>query len=418
MKKNRIFTNDKENISLEISEDSLSAYLTIKESSKFINEKEILDILKKAGIKKGFNRAREFLNLNLIKKEFDKPFLIALRTDIEDMDTSYLFDTGRSYDPDNFISVFELSDVEVVKKDGALAQMIFSNSKGEETLYDIFGNEIDLKEVRSHSINNFLGKNVYFSPEKNQILAEMSGYPYVDSQEKINVESDFELNESFSKVSLDIKGNFIINGNINQSKIYVDGNLKVNGNIKNCLKYGLFVNGDVEFKSAENSKIACKGKMVFNKNARFCVLSSDEEIIGGEDSLLIGGLTQSGKSIEITNIGSSLSVPTEVEITIAPYLKERMINLTGTINDLKKNQKVDTDKISEISGSIKNFEKEIEDKMDLYFRGGVEEYYIKAREKVFADTRIRILNKTRILSKEMSEIILSLKKGELNINGG
>ena len=418
MKNNRIFTNDKKNIILEISEDSLSAYLTIKESGKFINESEILDILKKAGIKKGLNRAREFLNLNLIKKEFDKPFLIAHRADIEDMDISYLFDMGRSYDPVNFISVFELSDLEVVKKDGALAQMKFSDSEGKETLYDIFGNEIDLKEVQSHSINNFLGKNVYFSPEKNQILAEMSGYPYVDSQKKINVESDFELNESFSKVSLDIKGNFIINGNINQSKIDVDGNLKVNGNIKNCLKDGLFVNGDVEFESAENSKIACKGKMIFNKNTSFCVLSSNEEIIGGEDSSLIGGLTQSGKSIEIANIGSPFSVPTEVEITIAPYLKERMINLTGTIKGLKKNNKADIDKVSEISENIKNFEKEIEDKMDLYLRGGVEEYYVKAREKVFADTRIRILNKTRILSKEMGEIILSFKKGELNINGG
>ena len=417
MKKNKIFTDDKKNIILEISEDSLSAYLTIKERGKFISENEILDILKKAGIKRGFNRAREFLNLNLIKKEFDKPFLIALRADIKNMEMSYLFDTGRSYDPDNFISVFELSDLEAVTKDGALAQMNFSDSESTETLYDIFGNEIDLKEVQTHSINNFLGKNVYFSLEKNLILAEMSGYPYVDSQKKINVESDFELNESLSKVSLDIKGNLVINGNVNQSKIHVDGNLKVNGNIKNCLKEGLFVNGDVEFESAENSKIACKGKMIFNKNASFCVLSSEEEIIGGEDSSLMGGLTQSGKSIEITNIGSPFSVPTEVEITIAPYLKERMIYSTGIIKDLKKNHKADTDKISEISENINNFEKEIEDKMDLYLHGGVEEYYIKARKKVFADTRIRILNKTRILSKEMGEIILSFKKGELNING-
>jgi hypothetical protein len=70
----KILTNPDGNIKLELKDDRLSAWLTIKKDNRLIDEKDILDLLEQAGIKNGFEEAQRYMQKHSMEKDFDIPF--------------------------------------------------------------------------------------------------------------------------------------------------------------------------------------------------------------------------------------------------------------------------------------------------------------------------------------------------------
>jgi len=74
----KILTNPGGNIILELKDDRLSAWLTIKRENRLIDEKDILDLVEQAGIKNGFEEAQRYMRKHSMEKDFDIPFHLAM----------------------------------------------------------------------------------------------------------------------------------------------------------------------------------------------------------------------------------------------------------------------------------------------------------------------------------------------------
>jgi hypothetical protein len=70
----KTYTNKEGNLILEIRDEPLSAWLTIKKTGKLIDEYAIIALLEEAGIKSGFEEAVEYAQIHSLEKEFDIPF--------------------------------------------------------------------------------------------------------------------------------------------------------------------------------------------------------------------------------------------------------------------------------------------------------------------------------------------------------
>ena len=371
MSENKILTNSDENIILEIADDGFSAHLTIKETHNLLDENEISNLLQQAGIKFGIENATNYLKQDHIKKEFNKPFLIALgEKQSPEIEISCILEKNEKINPVQLGNTSDIKELKRINKNEPLLSLKVHENP--ESSFDIFGNEITSDASTNQSIQNLIGKNVYFSG--NKIYSEKEGYFFTDEQGKINVFEQIVLNKDIINETLLVPSNIKINGNLINSEIRVEGN--------------------IEFESAERSKIFCNGKIFIHKNARFCKLVSEQGISGRKEAFIKGGLTQSGDNIEIGSVGSSFSIPTELEITVAPFLKEKMRTLPE--NDCRQ------------------LETEYEKKLDDFLKSDLKNNRISITKKIFPNCFIRILNRSKRISQESNELFFENNNDKLN----
>jgi len=372
MSENKVLTNSDETIILEIADDGFSAYLTIKERQNLLDENEISNLLKQAGINFGIENATNYLKQDHIRKEFNKPFLIALgKKQSSEIEISYLLGKNDKINPIHLEKTSDFKELKKVNKDEPLLSLKIQENPGSS--FDIFGNEITSDASTNQSIQNLIGKNAYFSD--NKIYSEKDGYFFTDEQGKINIFEQIVLNKDIINETLLVPSNIKINGNLINSEIRVKGN--------------------IEFESAEKSQIFCNGKMLIHKNARFCMLASELGISGREETFIKGGLTQSGGNIKIGSVGSPFSIPTEIEITIAPFLKEKMRNFPE--NDGRQ------------------LESEYEKKINDFLKSDLKNNRISISKKLFPDCFIRILSKSKRISQESNGLYFENIEDKLNI---
>ncbi len=415
-RKEKVYTNNDKTVLLEISEDNCSAYLTIKDPKYFVDEKDISDLLISAGIKYGIEKATEHNVKSEIKKEVNKPFLIAMGTRSKAQSRiSYLFEPKKCFNPDEPVDIFEMEKFYSIHKDQPLANLLV----GSERLpgMDIFGNEIsDGEEVIINNIDEFVGENVYYSEKDSHIRASKPGYPYIDTLGRTNVKSDFVINNDIKGMNLNLSGNVVVDGVINNSKIEINGNLIAKSNISECLDSGVYVSGDVEIEFAENAKIVSGGTLRFNKSVRSCIVRADNGIIGKDNSSITGGLIQSGTDIDLYSVGSPFATLTEVDITTSPYLKEQIKLLQNELLFARNNSKENEEKIQQLSASLTELESRYENELDECSNKKIEDISITVRDKIFPVTSFRIFKFSRKISKETGRVTFSIKNDTFETN--
>ena len=415
MKEGKIYTNPEQNITLRISEDGFSAYLTIKDTDGMIDEKEITKLFHTAGIKYGVEEAVEYNSQHGIQKEGNVPFLVALGKNPEaQSEISYLFNTENCFNPDEQYDIYELEKFEKIHKHQPLANLKLTDIS--QPGMDIFGNETPSGVSAQLNVDNYIGDNVYYSEEDNQILALKSGYPYIDYQNKIYIKADFFINEDIIDKTLKIFGDVTIDGVVTNSKVEVEGNLKVKSNISNCIDTGIDVDGNVNIEYSENSKIVSSGKIVINKSARFCSMHADKEIIGEENSSIAGGLIQSGKNIDAYTIGSPFSLLTELEIASAPYLKEQIKKAQNDLISAREKPDENEELIHNLSTKLKELEEEYEKILEKYLADKFKGYQISIHNKVYPGTYLRILKHSKAINEELDSATFSIINNKLDIN--
>lgn len=432
------FKNEAGNITLEIAEDSFSAYLTI-EKDEYLNEKDILELLQEAGIKYGIEEAAEFIEQKNIEKDFGTSFPIAIGKPSSEpqIEFSLLFDKENSFDPENFENEFKkLKHFERIKKEEPLAHLFIT--KESKPGKNIFGKEVGSDLSNDKALENHLGDNVYYSQDRSQIIAEADGYPYLDDLGRVcvkssfNIDNDIGLNyENFElfgnltvngdikeKIQINVTGNMTVNGDVNDVKLRIDGNLKINGDILNCKINDIRVNGNVEFGAADNSNIYAAKTIRFLGRVQYCHLVADKDIIGSEESsAIIGGLVQSGDNVEVAVIGSSNVVGTEVEITISPYVKEELLAVTKKIMNLKSKEDKQLQKINKLREKQQMLESSLEQNInETLLNEEVTPKHILVFKKIFHGTYLRILKKSKTIAEELEKVSFSVVEGELVID--
>ena len=408
----KVYTNSDKTLLLTIAKDDLSAYLTIEDNGNMIDEKEISSLLSSIGIKSGLEEAIEYNIKHKLTKELGKPFLIALASvQTSDSGISYKFNAESCIDINERYEMDALSQFEKVEKDQPLADI--SAKKTEASGIDIFGKEVPSGCEPHVNVEDILGNNVYYSAEANQILSSDAGYPYFDQDNKICVKSSFLSQDIYDTVKT-IYGNTTIDGVISNSSLEVFGDLWVKGNISNCMNSGIIVHGDVILDYAEGSKIVASGKISVNKNTRNCLIYANGVIEAGNNSSISGGVIQSGERLDVFSIGSPLGILTEVEIAIAPFLKEQ-IRITGNkLTQARNDSEVDETLISSLVGKLQELHSEFNNEIDKLPNNDSLKIIIK--EKAYPNSKIRILKDTLEISEEKDNIEILVNESGLEIN--
>jgi uncharacterized protein len=411
----RSFSNKAENLILTVTDDNFATYLTFKDSSGIINENEILALLKKAGIKHGFSSAISYNRLHAIKKEINKPFLIARGSDPNaNPEINFLFNRKKCFDPLKSYDVLEMTHFEKVSKGQPLAEI--STGTVTNAGKDVLGNEVTgMSNVEPEFMAHF-GSEIELDKETGTLVALKSGYPYIDNTGKIQIKSDFYINENISGISMEINGDLVINGLIENANLIIDGNLTVYGNIKDCTQHGVFASGNIDFDFAENSRIVCNGQLKFHNNVNDCILSSKDGIWGEENSTVCGGLLQCSNSIVLHNVGNELPVLTEIEIGLATYTKE-MMKLTqarlGFVERLPSNHH---EELSGLNARLMEMEKQYIAEVDEILESPEKRHKISILKTLYPETRVRILNHSHVITEEKGKTIFTLIDNDMVVN--
>ena len=408
----KVYTNTAKTLSLAVSKDNLSAYLTIEDNSNMIDEKEISLLLSSAGIKNGLESARNYNLKNEIVKEFGKPFLIASASvQISKAEIQYEFDIDSCLNIEKRYEMNALSNYEKVLKDQPLA--LVSVDDNLDSGFDLFGNKLSENAEPQINLEKILGNNVYYSAETNQILSSEAGYPYFDLENKICIKSNF-MSQDIQNVDSIIYGNTTVDGVISNSNLEIYGDLWVKGNINDCMDGGVIVHGNLILDYADNSRIIALGKITINKNTRNCLIYASDEIEAGENSSISGGVIQSSKGLNVFSIGSPLGTLTEVEIAIAPFLKEQIRIIEKKLNKTRNASEINETLISSLADKLH--------KLQATFNSELEKLpvsnslMINIKEKVYPNSKIRILKNSLAISEEKSNIQLIGNESGLTIN--
>ncbi len=427
-----ILTDPNGLLTLQIRDDG--AWLTMLNANEIINEQAILELIEGAGIVEGFERARDYMDVHYLERNFGEPFPIALNQMPAQPQIEFtpLFDENRCIDPDHY-SFNELGNLVTTEPGKPLAHLFVTRSGSPGK--DIYGDAISPSMDDQEALESKLGTNVRFDEDMSQIIAESAGYPYIDAEGRVCVKSEFvvegdiDLNQDNfklfaslivngniqDKINIELAGNLEVNGDIVDSSIKAEGDIKVYGDILNCQEAGIFSRGNIEFENAENAFLMAAGKIRFTEHANFCKMICERAIQGdAEKSSVVGGMVQCGGDVEVAVLGSTGAIGTEVEITISPYNKERMLHLTKKLSDLRRNETNNEAEIAFIEATLEDLENRLEEEINrTLLSDETKPKHIVAYKKVFPGTYVRILKKSRTITEEYDKISFSLIDGDL-----
>lgn len=388
MTENKKIFNKQKTMIVEISPDNNFAWLTILNSANMIDENELIEFLNMAGIRFGFENASIQNKTEKIIKQRDIPFLIA---------------KGSAFPPKpSFELFFDPNEKTPVTKNTILAKII--NSEKETKIgKNIFGEELTIQDFQFDPAL-FCGKNCTINDEM-QIIAAINGSPEMDENKIISIQAETILENIIDK-ELTFQSDLIVNGEINSSKLMINGNLYVYGDIVNCEK-GIYVNGDIKFLNASRSNIYCSGKISFENSCSFCNIIAENEILGAEESSIVGGYTQSAEKIKLSTAGNDYEEPTALEISIAPYLKEQIklldeeIKCSIYLNNIPKT--------NELQEQKKILENKFIQKITEAFTAE-KDHEIEISHKVFKNIKLRIYNQSVNLDEESDNYTFTMEK--------
>ncbi|MFA5510449.1 MAG: FapA family protein [Candidatus Cloacimonadaceae bacterium] len=386
----KIFTNPAQNVTLTISEDKLSAWLTVHKSGRLIDEQDILALIDEAGIKFGFEDALRYIRTNNLQKEFDQPFPIAMcKAGTETPTPRYYFDmaAARRFDP--IIEAADVAHLTCVEEGTVLADLSESIFATQSSIYNVLGEMIVTGEEQAEYAQRIVGKNVEYIAEKGRFISTCAGYIGMDEDGKINVYNtliingdvvgipdlrtpvDLLIQGGIQRSFLAVQGNIKVEGDVQFSGINCGGDLSVGGSIVFCRPNGLEVLGDLSCGIIRHSKILIKGNLS-------CGHIQGSEVVGEKGVYLkdkagvIHSSIQSAQRIEADFVGGAEpGSEVNLEITISPFLKSLLLQLTRELVNAKQNASLE--KINDLSARIGAIEKELDNELNSFLNREIQE---------------------------------------------
>ncbi len=406
-----ILTNKDGNLRLELKEDRLSAWLTILETGKLIDETEILELLERAGIKNGFEEALRLIRKQGLEKEFGVPFPVAVCNYVKgESKLEYYFDLQQAKGFAGSVGVEELPRLICIEAGTVIAAYNSNIFARTGSIYDIYGEMIQDDELDEDEAQKLAGDNVRYDPSRSHYIAICTGYLSADEAGRLSIYDNLLLAGDIDShpdtlrtpVNITITGsvrnsalkaqkNIIIQGDLESSTLYCGGDLQVDGSIRNCRRSNLQVLGDLRCHSVFSSALLCCGKLEFSGEVRDSEVVAEAGITSANGSLS-GGHIQSCGDIRIAVLGSPEQVPTEIEITISPYYKTLLMQLTKDLIHLKQDEAASSEAIAALEEQIKQCESELDSRLNIFLhRDPDQRIRLEVRDDVFPPLQIRIL---------------------------
>jgi len=403
----RILRNRAGNLRLELRDDRLSAWLTISGEKRLTDEQDILDLIEEAGIRTGFEEAARYMRKHGLEKDFDVAFPIAMSRRVKgESKLNYFFDLNEAKDFSGKVDASELEKLTCIEAGTVVADYGSNIFERQGSIYDIYGEMLQDEDFDLGSAKQVAGENVVFQPEKRQFIAESRGFISVDESGRISVlerlvleqlpreagaeikcPADLEILSSVRGLKLRVAGDLIVRGDFAESALQCLGSLRLEGDIVDCREPGLNVAGKLECRGIRSSRVLCSGGLSFAE------LISDSEVVAGggifsEKGSIHGGHSECGGSLDVFNLGKPQGGETLVELSIGPYHKALLMQMTKELVRLREAG----DSGQELSARIKAREEDLDAELNRFLnRPQGEKYFLKARGTAYPPLEARVL---------------------------
>lgn len=397
------------NIRLELRDDRLSAWLTISGEKRLTDEQDILDLIEEAGIRTGFEEAARYMRKHGLEKDFDVAFPIAMSRRVKgESKLNYFFDLEEAKDFSGKVDAEELEKLTCIEAGTVVADYGSNIFERQGSIYDIYGEMLQDEDFDLESARQIAGDNVLFHQEKRQFIAQSRGFVSVDENGRISVlerlvlaelpreagaeikcPADLEILGSLRGQKLRVAGDLIVRGDFCESALQCLGSLKLEGDIVDCREPGLNVEGNLECRGIRSSRVLCGGNLSFDE-----LIRNSEVLVGGnihsENGSIQGGHTECGASLDVFNLGSPQGGESRVELSIGPYHKALLMQMTKEMVRLREAGNGEAEQ--NLSERIKAREEELDAELNRFLnRPRDERYVLKARGTAYPQLEARVL---------------------------
>jgi uncharacterized protein (DUF342 family) len=336
-------------VEIQISKDSLTAYLLYNPSSnvKAITEEQFNTFLQQQGVHYGLHHEHISLFIQDPSLYIGKKFLIAEGKEMiqgQDSSIEMLYQQQNNKRPkeneDGSVDFYSITEISNVEKGQILAKKIPS-SEGIDGI-TVTNEVIKAKDGRDFKIK--AGKNVVVDEASQAVYSLISGQVSVTEDEKINVFPIYEVNGDldFEIGNIDFVGNVIIRGSVLSGfKVKANGDIRITGGVEGAeleadgsihIQSGItaqhkgYVQAgkDVNLSFVVNGRVHAQGNVNVSQSIMHSEIIAGENIeCGGAKGLIVGGTLQAGKSLKCRTIGNSMTTSTTIEVGSNPKLANR-----------------------------------------------------------------------------------------------
>lgn len=449
------------NTLIEISNDGLSAYMTLLDSIKDVDDvekviDETIEELKEI-LKVGFdiNKVRKVFN----DKAINVKTLIAEGIppiDGKDGYVKYFFDTEKKRSPkileNGTVDYRELDIINNVTAGQILAEVVYP-AEG-KTGKKVTGEKIPYKKGKNPKIEygknvRLLDNNKFLIAEKNGLVTFINGKMVVLDVYKVD-----NVDNTVGNIYFD--GTVIVKGNVlNGFKIKAAGDVQVNGVIE-----GGYVenSGDVIVKQGiqgYNKHVIKSDGNIFSKFIENAIITSEKNInadaiiysvvsckgsieVKGKRGLILGGVIRAGKEITAVTVGSIMCTSTVLEIGISSDIMkkyesikneidkineelEKITNTTRIFNRSNNLNKLDYNKLN-ILGKLIRTQNILENKLVKLHNEyellklqveNIDNGFVKISNTIYPGVKIIIGKSSLTIREEMKRCIFYLNEGEI-----
>ena len=409
------YTNSREDIIVEITENKMCAMMTIKRESGVIEQDEILALINEAGITNGFVSSIDQEGEKLLHK----PFKIAEVKGInQEITVDLYYKNEELYFPKTPLNEANIFRLVYVQKGSPIGKLTFN----EEMLSrkDVLGNYLISLKGRNSVIDKYKGENVSFNLDTMEYLAEINGYLSLDQSGKYSIVNKLTINQDIGRDygniyilgNLTIRGDvtnvrhirilgaLTIEGNVVQSNLYAEQGIIIKGIIKNCSSGGITSPGNIECQDIRDSKVFSGSKLIVGGSVINSRLVGEVAIEVADDAEVIASDLNSSRSIKVGNVKNSSEANSNLEISVSPYTKEQLMILTRELvyfNDTD----VDNSKVPIIREEIRDLEEILSQKVEEAIElDNTNALSIETTQKIDEGVRIKILKESIIVSDE------------------
>lgn len=418
----KTLTNRAGTLRLELRDDRLSAWLTIRSSGRLTDEQDILDLIEEAGIKTGFEEAARYMRKHGLEKDFDVAFPVAMCNRVKgESKLNYFFDLDQAKNFSGRVRPEELASLTCIEAGTVIADYNSNIFDRQGSIYDIYGEMLQDEEFDLEAAGLVAGDNVTFSLDRRRFVTERKGFVSVDESgrigvvEKLVVEgdiqdaadelrspADLEIRGSLGNSSLFCAGNVELRGDLSNATLSCRGDLSLSGEIRNCRQPGVEVGGNLSCKGIQASRVLCRGRIRWEDSVEGCEIVAD----GGletENGFLRGGQAECGGNLMLHELGDPAGSETRVEITIGPYHKALLMQMTRELIRLKDAPGDNQSQIDALNEQIKACEAELDGQLNTFLnRPGDQRLGLRVLGEVHPPVRARILKHEYYLQRRQN----------------
>jgi len=336
-------------IKIEISSDRRTAYMTYHRpwGGSGVTLEEALQIIASQDVRFGVDedRVQEIINANT---DVDKQRIAGAKEPEkgEDAVLEYLFDAFHKLSGPKISDTTDCADyrdlnlLQNVVADTPLAQRI-PFTPGEDGM-DVMGNEITAESGKDIPMPK--GKNTGIAPDDpNLLISLVAGTPKLVNSKVIVEEVCIVYDVDFSTGNIEFNGDVVVKGTVHPGfSVTANGDITVKDTIEACnlsakgnifLKRGLkgmnksyIKAGDCVYaRFIENSTVFANESVIVDEAIIHSTVFANQTVeVTHPKGSIFGGEVKARTMIRAAFIGSEMAVKTELEVGVAPKLKEQL----------------------------------------------------------------------------------------------